>query len=474
MNSAMRGLETKPLPKLDDRSTDHMQTHFRLIDNENAILNLMRSIQNDFILIGYRLIQIRDGEHYKVAYDNNCNYYTDFLKYVEHRFDISKTLASNLINVCKRFSEGFTGLSKKYRDYTFSQLVELLPMPDAAIVHFSPLMTIKEMRALKKGDSVYVNNVDGSGSTAKNTHKLPVEFVPTSELTAAGETVVSEKVLTWAELCAKIENARKALADEPEHDEPYQTILAYDACNGNYEYLPNGTIAHVVRREQITSKDKNTVIVITTVNLTTKNRLAVTLEPCAHFRRCTIGQYVFSAYIICQLSEFLYRKYGHGGVYEYNLTKEQVYAEAIAARESVRDCSIGTRGNEDYQLIEEYLSRFFPDFPVPTSELTEVDYGVELENGGEGDTTFDEMPAVPVSSENKPDGGKVVCISVPDFEFFDRDMLIDMLCDIAAGIDFERAYSKQVGVFEHLRETAQDRDVLPGQFTIDTIGGKPE
>lgn len=115
------------------------------------IKNDLDDINKSFIRLGFHLAELKknkSGWFYYLCYDN-------FYDAVESNFGLSRSTVSRLIDVYKRFSAvaGYTHtmfLDDKYVDYSYSQLVELLPLDDKEIARISPRMTIKEIREYKK------------------------------------------------------------------------------------------------------------------------------------------------------------------------------------------------------------------------------------------------------------------------------------------------------------------------------------
>lgn len=111
----------------------------------------LNDINKSFIRLGFHLCELernKAGWLYYLCYNN-------FYEAVESNFGLSRSTVSRLIDVYKRFSvvSGYTHtmfLDDKYVDYSYSQLVELLPLDDKEIACISPRMTVKEIREYKK------------------------------------------------------------------------------------------------------------------------------------------------------------------------------------------------------------------------------------------------------------------------------------------------------------------------------------
>ena len=145
----------------NDRITHHGGTggNVKKIEalTENVIKELFNNRQS-FISIGYYLYQIyseRIGDICKLNIDIDHyvhDFYEAFLVYCEKKFGYKKSTLFNLIGCAVRYGErdekgNLTGkLDSKYERYGYSQLVELLPLPEL----LPPELTIKEIRQRKK------------------------------------------------------------------------------------------------------------------------------------------------------------------------------------------------------------------------------------------------------------------------------------------------------------------------------------
>lgn len=130
-------------------------------DNLKDIVNLVRGLLNDtvrnYLKIGFLLNSITEQQ----LKDLGCDSIYEFSK---QNFDLGVTSTKNFINVFKRFGEynppykelpidysgSYIDLKGEFKEYSMSQLVELLPVEDEDLKKFSPGMTTNEIRSLKK------------------------------------------------------------------------------------------------------------------------------------------------------------------------------------------------------------------------------------------------------------------------------------------------------------------------------------
>lgn len=115
-----------------------------LQERSDFVRDCMRAISVNFLKIGQMLSSI------KADFDFAKSDYISFYNYCSIMFDLGKTTVNNLINVYNVFSSRVLNDSK-YRRYTYTQLVELLPL--AGTEHedrINPSMAISQIRAYKK------------------------------------------------------------------------------------------------------------------------------------------------------------------------------------------------------------------------------------------------------------------------------------------------------------------------------------
>ncbi|MDR1698014.1 MAG: hypothetical protein LBR37_03850 [Erysipelotrichaceae bacterium] len=126
-----------------------IKNYQKLVDLSSSIDASMGEIEKQFLRIGSRLSKIRDEKLYLTA-----NYETieDFAK---ERFNLSLTTIKNLIRVYITFSNQDDSmysleLKKEYKDYSFSQLTELLSIPEDDRKNLPATFTIRKIREIKK------------------------------------------------------------------------------------------------------------------------------------------------------------------------------------------------------------------------------------------------------------------------------------------------------------------------------------
>lgn len=115
------------------------------------ILHDMNDIRTSYIRLGFHLEEFR-----------RCGYYYDFGYPTMEEFcgvnlGLDKSAISRCINVFKKFSACEKETHKmwiddRYKDYSYSQLCEMVSMDEEQCKQVTPDMTIKQIREVKKGN----------------------------------------------------------------------------------------------------------------------------------------------------------------------------------------------------------------------------------------------------------------------------------------------------------------------------------
>ena len=123
---------------------------------EDFIFDEMKVLKLSFLKVSFMFNYIKTNNLYlHEGYD-------DFYTYVQEKFNLKATSCKNLIAIYNRFCKpvDYKGsnffsiyLKDDYKDYSYSQLTELLSVDD--ISKYNPQMTIKEIRKTKSYDKLY-------------------------------------------------------------------------------------------------------------------------------------------------------------------------------------------------------------------------------------------------------------------------------------------------------------------------------
>lgn len=120
--------------------------------NINWVRNDINEIKSQFIRLGFHLEEISRCEIYKIfGFD-------DFYEFCEANFHLSRSTVSRHINLFLRFCHKngkyetpTMFIDERWKDYNYSQLCEMLPLPDQKLEGVNPKMTVKEIREYKAG-----------------------------------------------------------------------------------------------------------------------------------------------------------------------------------------------------------------------------------------------------------------------------------------------------------------------------------
>lgn len=117
----------------------------KLIDICNAIKNELNTTKDSFVSLGYWLKQIRDRKLYEETGHKNL------YEFAKDQFGISKSSVSRFMAVNDRFSLNGNSpiLLEAYREFSQSQMVEMLSLTDEQVEQVTKDSTIKQIREMK-------------------------------------------------------------------------------------------------------------------------------------------------------------------------------------------------------------------------------------------------------------------------------------------------------------------------------------
>lgn len=108
------------------------------------IRNRLQETAENFVIIGYRLKQIRDSKMYEKEYSS-------LSAFALQEYGLSKDVVSRFIKINDKFSLDGNSMELKaeYRGYGYSKLQEMLSLTPEEEEQVSPEMTVKEIRQIK-------------------------------------------------------------------------------------------------------------------------------------------------------------------------------------------------------------------------------------------------------------------------------------------------------------------------------------
>lgn len=115
---------------------------YYLDEYTNKINEATQQIKSNYIYIGFLLNELANSE--KFSHEP----YT-IAEYAENEFGFSKSLTYSMMKVSERFCHGMF-LSDRFKNYGYSQLVELLSVSNSDLEKFDSGMSVREIKEKKR------------------------------------------------------------------------------------------------------------------------------------------------------------------------------------------------------------------------------------------------------------------------------------------------------------------------------------
>ena len=142
------------------KEVDSPEAISELEEKTIAIKNCIKSIQNNFIRIGWLLRDIRNSKDFKNIYE-----------YAKQEFNICKSTTISLISIVNEFSKYRDVIDEDFEEYEYTQLREMLSLSKEQLKLCNPGMSTREIKALKK-----VKNFDHArGQNLEKDKKMPLQ-----------------------------------------------------------------------------------------------------------------------------------------------------------------------------------------------------------------------------------------------------------------------------------------------------------
>ncbi len=153
-----------------------------LEDAEVFIRSNLQSAVRSVIATGFYLKHIRDNELYLEAGYKNIN------EYAMDRFGLSASATSRYITRNTRFSRGGNSplIDDRFKDFSKSQLQEMLGMSDEQLEQVTPDMTVREIRSMARPKEIPYIEIPGQ------TELKDIPGVMPEEKTGSFETSTAE------------------------------------------------------------------------------------------------------------------------------------------------------------------------------------------------------------------------------------------------------------------------------------------
>lgn len=214
-----------------------------LEDAEVFIRSNLQSAVRSVIATGFYLKHIRDNELYLEAGYKNIN------EYAMDRFGLSASATSRYITRNTRFSRGGNSplIDDRFKDFSKTQLQEMLGMSDEQLEQVTPDMTVREIRSMARPKEIPYIEIPGQTELKDIPGVMPEERAESFEASTAELFDVEED-----------ENMVQSVAGKPISQEISITELVEeeDAEIATSQLLPEETAANEQRNESIDAAEK--------------------------------------------------------------------------------------------------------------------------------------------------------------------------------------------------------------------------
>lgn len=214
-----------------------------LEDAEVFIRSNLQSAVRSVIATGFYLKHIRDNELYLEAGYKNVN------EYAMDRFGLSASATSRYITRNTRFSRGGNSplIDDRFKDFSKSQLQEMLGMSDEQLEQVTPDMTVREIRSMARPKEIPYIEIPGQTELKDIPGVMPEERAESFEASTAELFDVEED-----------ENMVQSVAGKPISQEISITELVEeeDAEIATSQLLPEETAANEQRNKPVDAAEK--------------------------------------------------------------------------------------------------------------------------------------------------------------------------------------------------------------------------
>ena len=214
-----------------------------LEDAEVFIRSNLQSAVRSVIATGFYLKHIRDNELYLEAGYKNIN------EYAMDRFGLSASATSRYITRNTRFSRGGNSplIDDRFKDFSKSQLQEMLGMSDEQLEQVTPDMTVREIRNMARPKEIPYIEIPGQTELKDIPGVMPEERAESFEASTAELFDVEED-----------ENMVQSVAGKPISQEISITELVEeeDAEIATSQLLPEETAANEQRNKPVDAAEK--------------------------------------------------------------------------------------------------------------------------------------------------------------------------------------------------------------------------
>lgn len=219
-----------------------------LEDAEVFIRSNLQSAVRSVIATGFYLKHIRDNELYLEAGYKNIN------EYAMDRFGLSASATSRYITRNTRFSRGGNSplIDDRFKDFSKSQLQEMLGMSDEQLEQVTPDMTVREIRSMARPKEIPYIEIPGQTELKDIPGVMPEERAEGFEVSTAELFGVEEDEAEAVEsvapfMAGKLISQEITVADLVEEE---------DAEIATSQILPEEVAANEQRNEPVDAAEK--------------------------------------------------------------------------------------------------------------------------------------------------------------------------------------------------------------------------
>lgn len=182
----MAGVMLREIRDYGDSITPWQDRHNMLLSHENSIRRDISKIQESFVWIGIHLAEIDDFGLYDtvVCQSAGDRYCRNIFEYAFQELDLGRSTVYNLLAISRSFVNPSCGLLPEYKDYSYSQLVELLSFKGVELQFADPHLSVRDLRRLKKGEKVYWTDERG---TLHDCCLPKLEDIPEEKIQTSGQ-----------------------------------------------------------------------------------------------------------------------------------------------------------------------------------------------------------------------------------------------------------------------------------------------
>ena len=179
-----------------------------LNEKVERVFQLGKRVVSSFIEIGQILVDIDKDCSFQMV-RNKYDRYPTIEAFAYKVFGFGRSTTYNLMNVAKRFAQDGKILPA-YQDYTYSKLVQFVPLETERIQRFTPEVKVEEIKELRKGWEQY--GYDGTKTWQEELHRV--------RECAAAEVTEREKKDRNAGLIELLTGSTEAPTPQPTEQSP--------------------------------------------------------------------------------------------------------------------------------------------------------------------------------------------------------------------------------------------------------------